>query len=144
MTLEMSTLLALLGTALTAVAIFAPRRAIPQAASSSAPSVPFSGLVERWRGAAESHPSEEWANTPPPEAVRELIAVPLNSASPPVPAWPSLVDPRAAGCDAAARWELVDALAAVRAPWAETILVRALDDEPDPDVRNALHAALAA
>ena len=47
-----------------------------------------------------------------------------------------------AGCDAASRLALVDALATVRAPWAGAILRRALSDEPDALVRDAVAAAL--
>ncbi|MEA2787177.1 MAG: hypothetical protein QOF71_3281 [Candidatus Eremiobacteraeota bacterium] len=58
------------------------------------------------------------------------------------PAWPTLIDRRAAGCDAAARLGLVEALASLRTPWSEAVLRGALDDEPDPAVRAAVVAAL--
>jgi hypothetical protein len=61
---------------------------------------------------------------------------------PVAPFWPVLVDARAARCGAADRVALASALGAVRAPWADAILRRALDDEPDPFVREALAAAL--
>jgi hypothetical protein len=58
------------------------------------------------------------------------------------PAWPALIDHRASGCDAAARLDLVEALASLRTPWSEAVLNGALDDEPDPAVRAAVVAAL--
>ena len=58
------------------------------------------------------------------------------------PAWPTLIDRRASGCDARARLDLVEALASLRTPWAEAVLRGALDDEPDPAVRAAVVAAL--
>jgi hypothetical protein len=128
MTLEMPTLFALLGAALMAIAIFAPRRAVAGALAGGALQAP---RPAESRGDMNELP-EPWF----PDA-------PIPRAAAPVPTWHLLVDPRAAACDAAARWELVDALGAVRAPWAEVILVRALDDESDPDVRNAVRAALA-
>jgi hypothetical protein len=142
MTLEMPTLLALLGTALLAVVIFAPKRTVARAAVATAsPAPPLVELPhhtfahDAWEGA--------WTDLPRPNTPPESDTFAAEAPSP-EPVWPLLVDPRAGGCDAAARWELVDALAAVRAPWSEAILVRALDDESDPDVRNAVRAALAA
>jgi hypothetical protein len=81
-----------------------------------------------------------------PEPPSPLLCDPF-AADPPrlgVAAWPALVDPRASACDAAARLGLVEALAAVRTPWSEAILRRALADEPDVDVRDAVAAALEA
>jgi hypothetical protein len=49
-----------------------------------------------------------------------------------------LVDPRAAGCDAATRLALVEALTAIRGEWAEAILRAAAAEEPDPGVRAAV------
>ena len=57
-------------------------------------------------------------------------------------AWPALLDPRATGCDAAARCALVDALATLRTPWSEDVLRRALAEEPHPAVRAAILAVL--
>jgi hypothetical protein len=149
MTLEMPTLFALLGTALMAVAVFAPRRVACSAAAAPALQVPR--FVEVRHDVAEgprrvAEMQDEIDVWPSSNARDELTGSVLfgDANAPPVPTWHLLVDPRAAACDAAARWELVDALAAVRAPWAEAILVRALDDESDPDVRNAVRAALAA
>jgi hypothetical protein len=122
-------LLALAGTGLMAVVIFAPAVPSPAAApvSFAPPAAP--PPVERWEppapDPAEAAFSEPWAR-----AERE-------------PAWPELIDPRAVACDAAARLALADGLGAVRAPWAEAILRRALDDEPEAFVRAAIAAALA-
>jgi hypothetical protein len=52
-----------------------------------------------------------------------------------VPLWPTLVGPTAAGCDVDARLDLIDALG---------VLQHAKDEEPDPAVRAAIDAALAA
>ena len=112
MSAQLPTILALLGTVLLALAIFAPPRAAGGPAVSFAPPV-AAGPVER------TVPAEPWR--PPGE-----------------PSWPALVDPRAAGCDAAARLALVEALLAVRAPWAEAILQRAAAQERDPSVIAAL------
>ena len=122
LTLQFPMLLALLGTALMAVVIFAPSRAAatPVTTSFAPPATP---AFEPWR---------------PPEADPwgfESTAVRIAT-------WPALVDPHASGCDAAARLGLVEALAAVRTPWAEAILQRALDDEPDSAVRDAVAEAL--
>lgn len=111
MSAQLPTILALLGTALLALAIFAPPRAAGGPAVSFAP--PIAGPVER------TLPAEPWQ--PPGE-----------------PSWPGLVDPRAAGCDAAARLALAEALLAVRAPWAEAVLRRAAAEEREPSVLAAL------
>ena len=66
------------------------------------------------------------------------------SATARTPAWPTLIDRRASGCDAVARLDLVEALASLRTPWSEAVLHGALDDEPDPAVRAAVAAALGA
>jgi hypothetical protein len=116
LTLQIPMLLALLGTALMAVVIFAPSR-VPALATASFAPPPAPPAIDSWQ---------------PP--VHEPAA----------PAWPNLIDHRAANCDAAARLGLVEALAAVRTPWSEAILLRALDDEPDSAVRFAAVAALAA
>ena len=100
-------LLALLGTGLLALAIFAPPAAPRSPAVSHAP--------------------------PMTERVVERRTE---------PAWPRAIDARAVACDAIARLALVDALAVVRAPWAEAILTRALDDEHDAAVRAAIGEAL--
>lgn len=119
LTMHVPTLLALLGTVLMAIVIFAPAPATASAA----------------RHATEVYsplPFEAFAATsvvPPPEAV------------PCAPAWPALVDRSAESCDANARLDLAGALAAVRAPWADAILRRALDEETDERVRAAISAA---
>jgi len=115
LTLQLPTLLALLGTALMAVVIFAPAPSAAKVTVSLAP--PAAPLpLERWEV---------------PRAERG-------------PTWPALVDARAASCDEASRLALVDALVTVRAAWADAILRRALDDEPDALVRDAIVAALRA
>ena len=133
LTLQIPTLLALLGTALMAVVIFAPAPVEAKVTMSLAP--PFMpplapSSFERW-ASAQPDVHDAWSLPPenPPQAS---------------PTWPTLLDPRAASCDAAARLALVDALATVRAPWADAILHRALDDEPDALVRDAIVAALRA
>lgn len=122
MTLQIPTLLALLGTALMAIAIFAPRRAAPPATISFAPPIatvsPFDLSV--------SVTSDERGDVP--KKVE--------------PEWPLLVDPRAAGCDTSTRLALIDALLTVRAPWADSILRKARLEEADGLVRAALDAGL--
>jgi hypothetical protein len=114
MTMQIPALLVLVATALMAVAIFAPKKLPAPATISYAPSI--AALVDV-----------------PPVVHRE-----------PQPAWPAYVDPCAAGCDAAARLALVDALETLRAPWADAILLRALADEPDAIVRAAAQRAVTA
>ena len=121
LTMHVPTLLALLGTVLMAVVIFAPSAAV-----ASRPLAPkrFSAL--------------------PFEAVAGGAFAPLArlpEPAPSSPAWPALVDPSAACCDAPARLALVDALATVRTPWAAAILKQALDEESDESVRAAITAA---
>lgn len=110
LTLQIPMLLALLGTALMAVVIFAPSRL----------AAPVTTLV-----------------APPPFPRSPIEAAVANQ-----PSWPALIDLRAAACDVTARLELVEALGSVRTPWAQAILCRALDDEPEPAVRDAVSAAL--
>ncbi len=134
-------LLALLATVLMAVAIFAPERLGPPPTVSFAPPL---APAERWSAPADpfTSPSDPFVSPSDP-----FVSPPdpfVSPAAPFAPGWPSLVDPCAAGCDAVARLALVDALATVRAPWAEAILRRAQGDEPDPLVREAVRAALGA
>jgi hypothetical protein len=120
--LHVPTLLALLGTALMAVVIFAPAPAVvPRSAASEL----FSPLPFEAFAAAGIVPLPE---LPPPSSV----------------VWPTLVDPSAAQCDAGVRLALVDALAAVRTPWADAILRQALGEEPDARVRAAIEATRSA
>jgi len=56
--------------------------------------------------------------------------------------WPGLVEASAVGCDAAARIDLAEALGTLQSAWAETILRKAYETEPDPDVRSAISTAL--
>ncbi len=127
---QLPTVLALLGTALMAIAIFAPPSAAAGPTVSFAPPLVPRPLerdtpIEFWS------PPDPFAELPPCEPDRdERIGG--------VPAWPGLVDPRAAGCDAFARLALVDALIAVRTPWADALLRRAAAEERDPQVSAAL------
>jgi hypothetical protein len=133
LTLQIPMLLALLGTALMAVVIFAPSRVPARSGFAAAGAISFAPppappAVERWDPPADPmlSPADAWPATAPE------------------PAWPTLVDYRAAGCDAYARCALVDALATIGTPWADAILRRALDDEPDALVRAAITAVLGA
>jgi len=56
--------------------------------------------------------------------------------------WPALVEPSAVTCDVPARIDLADALGALQSEWAETILRKAYEIEPDPGVRSAIATAL--
>lgn len=114
------TLLAVLGTALMAVVIFAPAPAAPTVTASCAPPpapLPF-------EQASLLH-TETWF-----EPERR-------------PAWPALLDASASECDAPVRLRLVAALAAVRTPWSDDVLRCALAEESDRLVRDAIAAALA-
>ncbi len=125
LTLQLPTLLALLGAALMTVVIFAPRASsAPVAASCAPPSAP--------------PPLERWA----PRCVPDVVPPPPAPDLAPAAAWPALLDPGAAGCDAAARLALVDALGAVRTAWAAAILERALREDVDAAVRHRAAAML--
>ena len=147
-------LLALTGTALTALAIFAPPRAVvaptvsfaPPLAPPFVPPPPLAPTPEGW--SPERWAPEHWA---PERSLHEttLHETTLHETTPhepepqPVePAWPELLDASARACDAAARLALVEALAIVDAPWAAAILRRAQAEELDAEVRAALDAAL--
>jgi hypothetical protein len=56
--------------------------------------------------------------------------------------WPGLVEASAVACDVPARIDLADALGALQSVWAETILRKAYETEPDPGVRSAIASAL--
>jgi hypothetical protein len=122
--------LALLGTALMAVVIFAPVAVPARVTMSFAPPIPPAHDHPRPASWAPSggHVTGAWD-----EGTR------LNGA---LALWPLRLDPRAAACDAAARIELVDALASVASDWAHEVLHGALDDEPDVIVRAAIERAL--
>ncbi len=120
LTLPIPTMLAFIGTSLTAIAVFAPER--PRAAT-----VSFAPPIE-------PPPVERWL--PPPAPGDD------EAASPRTPGWPALVDPRADGSEVAVRLALVDALVALATPWADAILRRALDEESDPQVRAAAGASV--
>jgi hypothetical protein len=125
MTLEVPTLLAFLGTALTAVAILAPRKMPAPLPDSLAVAAPVLAPRDAWRPvyAPSAEPS-------------------LPPVTPPTPNWPELVDPRAAGVDPTTRRALIDALGSVRAEWARALLQRALDDESEPVLREAIRSYL--
>jgi hypothetical protein len=111
----MSLVLALIGTALLTLAIFAPRKPVLV--------VPPPLIVQ------------EFAPLTSPAVAREAITVRELT-------WPRLADPRATNCDVPARLAIVAALADLRAPWADAILDRAYAEETDPEVRAALAAIL--
>ncbi len=113
-------LLAFIGTGLTALAVFAPGR--PRAAK-----VSFAPPLE-------PAPFERWAPTPAPGDPEP----PRRSA----PCWPGLVDPSTDAGDVAVRLALIDALIELATPWADAVLRRAVDEEADPQVRAAVGAAL--
>jgi hypothetical protein len=100
---QLATLLALVGVALTAVAIFAPHR------------------------------------LPPPSPAVSALLVPIERE----PAWAQSIDPSFATCDALARIELVEALAALATPWATATLRAASAEDADARVRAAAATALA-
>jgi hypothetical protein len=120
LTTHAPTLLALLGTVLMAIVIFAPATATASAPQPAAPEL-YSPL--------------------PFEAFATSGILPRPEPAPYVPAWPALVDRSAVQCDADARLALVGALAAVRAPWADAILRAAFEEESDVRVRAAIAAA---
>jgi hypothetical protein len=139
LTVHIPMLLALLGTALMAVVIFAPSR-VPAVVTASFAPPPAPPAMERWEPAPAWEPPpafEPWA--PETERCEPLPREPLRSDA---PGWPALIDRRASGCDVPARLALVEALATVRTPWSEELLYRALDDESDASVRAAVVAAL--
>ncbi len=110
--------LALAGTALTAITIFAPFR----------PSPPVTNRRTILPVAAEAEPYEPSASTP---------SVPGDAA-----AWTERVDPAARACDASARADLAEALGTLQTPWALALLRYAGEVESDPLVRSAIAAAL--
>lgn len=121
-------LLAFAGTGLTAIAVFAPGR-------SREATVSFAPPVET--AASEALSVERWA--PAPETVQ---AVPHDANDMELrPGWPALLDARADGSETAVRLALVEALCDLATPWADAILQRARDEEPDPQVRAAAGAA---
>ncbi len=130
MTAYLPVALALLGTALMAVVIFAPVQVPATVTMSFAPPIPPAHDHSRSASWAPygGHVTGAWD-----EGTRLDDALAL---------WPVRLDPRAAACDAAARIGLVDALASVGSDWACEVLRGALDDEPDAAVRNAIERAL--
>lgn len=161
LTLQIPTLLALLATALMAVVIFAPERVVARPTISFAPPLgpaplgtapPSIPPLERWNSEPDSFPDPTtsfpdtttsffdlaaYGGSAPSSANATTTTVALSQP----PAWPALVDRRAAGCDAPARLALVEALITIGTPWSRGILRRVLDDESDPGVRSAVIAA---
>jgi hypothetical protein len=154
---------ALVGVTLAALAIFAPRSPATPAISFAPPAGPscdpwgadaFTLASERFAPleplAFEPVPPFETIAAPEPVAragpfdaeARALASAPPASGPEGAPRWPLAVDARAAGCDAAARLALVEALGALCTPWASDVLRRAYDDEPDARVHDAVRAAL--
>jgi hypothetical protein len=120
--------LALLGTALMAVVIFAPVPVPATLTMSFAPPI-----------APPYEPREYEPSRYEPLAFDAALREEASAASAGAQArWPVLVDPAAFACDAATRVELVRALASVRGPWADAILRQALEDERDAAVREAI------
>jgi hypothetical protein len=153
LTVQLPTLLAVLGTVLMAIVIFAPAPAQPTVTASCAPPLePPSQQFRAWEpiddagaGAGARFDAADGTRFDAADGARfdggDVAAhepVPLE----PGPAWPALFDVRASGCDAEARRALAAALGAVRTPWAATILQRAFDDEADESVRAAIATAL--
>ncbi|HYW52540.1 MAG TPA: hypothetical protein VE826_01150 [Dongiaceae bacterium] len=144
LTVQISTLLALLGTVLMAVVIFAPAPAPAKVTTSFAPPfAPPPPPLERWA------PDADPFAVPSAEAYADWTAALRNAAPatepepPAYPAWPARLHASAACCDAQSRLELVAALSAIRTAWSNEVLRRALEDEPDRIVRDAIGAALA-
>ena len=121
MSVGLPTLLALTGTALMAVAIFAPYR-LP-------PPTPIEPVLRA---------TEENAVPPAPEAGISATIAPASG-----PTWPALIEPAARSCDATARLDLIDGLRTIDSPWSREILIAARAEENDPAVRSAIAAALA-
>jgi hypothetical protein len=126
--------LALVGTVLMAIVIFAPAAATAVAPVPAAVAVSYAPPLE---------PSAAFDRFDAFDALEHFEPAPPAEAASYDSGWPALVDPRAATCDAAARLALVDALATVRTPWAGTILRHALAGEADAAVRAAIAAAMA-
>jgi len=138
MTLQLPTLLALLGTALMALAIFAPHKTAVRTPAA----LPRVGqtVISTWQSEPLDSPAQymQMADMPAYSPLAD-VGMPDGSAA---PAWPVLIDPLATHCDADARRRIALALGALKEPWCEEILRRALDEEIDADVRLALLAGL--
>ncbi|HZO94701.1 MAG TPA: hypothetical protein VFB22_13215 [Candidatus Baltobacteraceae bacterium] len=135
LTLVLPALLAAFGCVLTGIAIFAPRPAQPPPAISFAPpSVAIDPRIDRFTNASDDPFA---APSPRGPATRRA-----EDDAPRRATWPAGVDPRAADCEAGARLALVAALAEIGSSWASSLLGRALADEPDTEVREAIRAAL--
>lgn len=65
-----------------------------------------------------------------------------ESATPRGVTWPKLVDDTLTGADASLRLDMVERLSIVNSEWSRGILQRAKAEEPDPQVRSAIEAAL--
>jgi hypothetical protein len=125
--------LAVLGTALMAVVIFAPVP-IPATVTMSLapPELRWESYRTPSRDPLDAPPEFSWPDAPWTQPDPDAIEA----------TWPAQVDPRAAGCDAAARIALVDALATVGGAWANEVLRDALAGDPDAAVREAVVRAM--
>jgi nucleotide-binding universal stress UspA family protein len=119
-------LLAAIGLALVAFAIFAPQRVHATPTLSLAP--PLAPPVPAWVPPRLETPLIEDIEVPEPRPV--------------TPTWMALIDPLAAGCPPPVRVALVEALATVGTPWAREVLLRAQAEEADALVLAALGEAL--
>lgn len=134
LSMQMPTVLAVLGTVLMAIVIFAPAPARAAVTTSFAPPLP--PPLDHWQ-------PPSLGGLPIADDPFESMPVSVPAGEPAtaeVPSWPGLVDASARDCDAGARRALVEALGSVRTAWAETILQRAQQEETDPLVLDALHA----
>ena len=127
--LSIPVLFAVGGVALIALAAFGPRKTELEPVVSFAP--PPAPDRARWARPRGWYPPYPAAARPTPAA-----------AVPPQPNWTAGIDPLAGPCDAATRLRLIEALAALRTHWAETLLHRALSEETDVAVRTAALRAL--
>jgi len=130
MTLELPTLLVLLGAALMTLAIFAPKPATREG-----PVLAADAAFNAWHTLPEHGRDVVHFAYDVPLPTRALE--PILSALPTL-RWPLLVDPRATTLDAGARSAMIDALASLREPWAEDVLAHAALEETDPSVRSAI------
>jgi hypothetical protein len=125
-TMPIPILLAALGLALVAFAIFAPQRVHATPTLSLAPPL--------------APPAPTWA--PPPFETPLIEDIELLEPTPITPSWTASIDPLAADCPPPARVALVEALATVATPWAREVLLRAYAEEADALVLAALDTAL--
>lgn len=140
--IALPTLLALTGSALTAVAVFTPHRERPSNAAFTlpvfalrAPSLRIPARIATFRLPA----LRMSALRLPALGTRKVRAgaVTVSPLIAPV-TWPSELGVEGASCDATTRVDLVLALIDLDSPWARTILAHASEEETDPAVRAAI------